>query len=136
MIAERIDTVVLPGDVVGELTTEHESQQQQKRSLQIGSGCVVQHTHTHSVSLNIPLFIYRLRQESNRVLCTRAGVLRQQENLSFFYVESRGKRYVAAGDDLVIGVIQDQVTKYKLRENQIKSNRDLTTPQGWRSFRC
>jgi hypothetical protein len=40
MIAERIDTVVLPGDVVGELTTEHESQQQQKPSLQIGSGCV------------------------------------------------------------------------------------------------
>jgi hypothetical protein len=48
MIAsERIDTVVLPGDVVGELTTteqEQPTQQQKRAALRIGTGLAPRRT--------------------------------------------------------------------------------------------
>lgn len=50
-----------------------------------------------------------LRQEAQRIVCTRAGVLRQEASVNLFYVETRGKRYVAAVDDLVVGTVADQV---------------------------
>lgn len=75
-------TVVLPGDDVTEATTRT------TRSLRLGPG-LVQHAQ-------------------ERVLATRAGVLRYRPPCSY-WVESNGRRYGARVEDQVLGVVEDRM---------------------------
>lgn len=74
-------TVVLPGDDVTESTTRT------TRSLRLGPGLV---------------------QKEEKVLATRAGMLRYRPPCSY-WVESNGRRYGARVEDQVLGVVEDRM---------------------------
>lgn len=74
-------TVVLPGDDVTESTTRT------TRSLRLGPG---------------------LMQKEEKVLATRAGMLRYRPPCSY-WVESNGRRYSARVEDQVMGVVEDRM---------------------------
>lgn len=74
-------TVVLPGDDVTHTTTRT------TRSLRLGPGLV---------------------QKEEKVLATRAGMLRYRPPCSY-WVESNGRRYSARVEDQVMGVVEDRM---------------------------
>ncbi len=88
-----LNQVVLPGDQVGSVpesdaSAASTSTPANKSNFRVGAG---------------------LRQEAQRIVCTRAGVLRVEASVGLYYVETRAKRYVAQVDDLVLGTVVDQV---------------------------
>ncbi|CAM9337724.1 unnamed protein product [Laminaria digitata] len=74
-------TVVLPGDDVTDSTTRT------TRSLRLGPGLV---------------------QKEEKVLATRAGMLRYRPPCSY-WVESNGRRYGARAEDQVLGIVEDRM---------------------------
>ncbi|KAH3744624.1 Exosome component 3 [Pelomyxa schiedti] len=76
------NSVVVPGDTVGTVG---------KQELRIGPG---------------------LAQIGQSIVATKAGVLRYKDKHKYYWIDSNQKRYVPALEDLVIGVIVDQMKDF------------------------
>ncbi|XP_065069498.1 putative exosome complex component rrp40 [Rhopilema esculentum] len=76
---EKVNTVVLPGDVIYEL----EATSDDKEAFRFGPG---------------------IREESGKIMSSKAGVLRTKEP-NILWIDSNQRRYVPARNDKVVGII-------------------------------